>query len=722
MLPHKLSLRNFTSYAQENVDLSSVRFAALVGANGAGKSSLLDALTWALFGEGTKGGPRALDNYVRRGEAEAAVAVEFTLHGALYRVLRSRNVARQRTTVTLLQQHGDRWIDVGGKSVAETQAAIERLLRMDYRVFTASSLILQGHADALTADMTDAERKDVVARILGLDLWERLLEAARPRQGAARDQVRALEIQLQAAETDAARADEIAGQITEIDTYLAQLTSAIVDLDGRADALRADAARKAALDDQDRMGRRELAALAGHEARYTDDLGRARAEQATLRRLATQKPQILAAEELVAALHPRVIAHEHAATQLLNATQVVERAKGELERLTGTVVRDASRLEAAIAQGREQSALLAQVPCVGTDLQPRCQLLARAHSAAEAMPTMQARLEALRRHPEVLGAERRVAAAVHARDAITYDRDAHDRDRQAYQQATSTAQLRPKLDATEQRLAELADVAAFAAAQLEQIADDRTRVSAELERLRAALEVSARATVELATVHRHLDEARRLEGQARETLGGLRQQRDAVAASEARAQALRTELQTAREHLFTWELLVDACGKKGGVPALIVETAVPEIERLANQLLDRLTGGRLRIRLDTQVETKQGTMAEALRIIVLDQGAERPYQTYSGAERFLVDLTLRVALSKFLAHRAGAEIKLLVLDEGIASADAPNRLAITAMLDELARDFDMVLIVTHLDELKDRFPQQIRVVRNGTGSHVEVRA
>ena len=62
MEPVRIDLENFLSYRRETVDLTPVTCAALAGANGAGKSSLLDAITWALFGQGTKGGVKDIDN------------------------------------------------------------------------------------------------------------------------------------------------------------------------------------------------------------------------------------------------------------------------------------------------------------------------------------------------------------------------------------------------------------------------------------------------------------------------------------------------------------------------------------------------------------------------------------------------------------------------------------------------------------------------------------
>jgi exonuclease SbcC len=113
-------------------------------------------------------------------------------------------------------------------------------------------------------------------------------------------------------------------------------------------------------------------------------------------------------------------------------------------------------------------------------------------------------------------------------------------------------------------------------------------------------------------------------------------------------------------------------------------------------------------------------MQEVLRIIVLDGGVERPYQTYSGAERFMVDLALRVALSKFLSHRAGAQIRLFVLDEGLGACDQSNRQAVMAAIQAVAQEFGKTLIITHIAELQDALPQRIEVIKGLEGSRVRI--
>jgi DNA repair protein SbcC/Rad50 len=110
------------------------------------------------------------------------------------------------------------------------------------------------------------------------------------------------------------------------------------------------------------------------------------------------------------------------------------------------------------------------------------------------------------------------------------------------------------------------------------------------------------------------------------------------------------------------------------VQALLIEQALPEIEEDANELLDRLTGGQMRVTFDTQRQLKsQDKLAETLDIRIGDGVGERPYENFSGGEQFRVNFAIRLALSRILARRAGARLQTLVIDEGFGSQDPSGR-------------------------------------------------
>ena len=116
MIPVSLRLRNFMSYGEDvpPLDFSQINTACVTGDNGHGKSTLLDAITWALWGQ-TRA--KSLDDVVRLGQDEAEVEFVFDLEEARYRVIRKRSL-RTRAGQSLLELQG---FDADKKPVSPDQ-------------------------------------------------------------------------------------------------------------------------------------------------------------------------------------------------------------------------------------------------------------------------------------------------------------------------------------------------------------------------------------------------------------------------------------------------------------------------------------------------------------------------------------------------------------------------------------------------------------------------
>ena len=129
MIPRRLRLRNFLSYRDGTVDFSSLHVATLAGRNGDGKSALLDAITWALWGE-ARG--RLEDDRIYLGEQDMRVELDFEVEGDVFRAVRKRTRGRSAGAVDLFQldANGEPRALSGG-TARETHAEINRRLRMD---------------------------------------------------------------------------------------------------------------------------------------------------------------------------------------------------------------------------------------------------------------------------------------------------------------------------------------------------------------------------------------------------------------------------------------------------------------------------------------------------------------------------------------------------------------------------------------------------------------
>ncbi len=152
---------------------------------------------------------------------------------------------------------------------------------------------------------------------------------------------------------------------------------------------------------------------------------------------------------------------------------------------------------------------------------------------------------------------------------------------------------------------------------------------------------------------------------------------------------------------------------KQGIPSLIIEQSLPEIEDRANDLLTRLADGKMRVTLETLRDKKTGGTKETLEIIITDeQGAPRSYETFSGGEAFRVNFALRIALSQMLADRSGVRIRTLGIDEGFGTQDQEGIQNLIEALQVIQEDFDKIIVITHLDRLKEAFPVRIEVEKH----------
>ncbi|MDD5435262.1 MAG: SbcC/MukB-like Walker B domain-containing protein, partial [Nitrospira sp.] len=174
-------------------------------------------------------------------------------------------------------------------------------------------------------------------------------------------------------------------------------------------------------------------------------------------------------------------------------------------------------------------------------------------------------------------------------------------------------------------------------------------------------------------------------------------------------------LQSIKEEARIYSDLAIAFSKKG-IQALLIEEALPEIEEEANILLGKLTDNRMSLSLETQRDTKKGDTVETLDIKISDELGTRNYEMYSGGEAFRIDLSLRIAISRLLVRRAGASMPILIIDEGFGTQDTPSLERLVEAINSIQDDFEKIIVITHLDELKDRFPVLINVVKTADGS------
>ncbi len=850
MIPKYLRISGFLSY-QEPIELDFTGFdlACISGQNGAGKSSLLDAMTWALFGQA-----RRRDDSVINSHANAAeVVFDFWYEKHLYRVQRSK-APNKSTILEFFLQDKDRWRPLTEHTMRDTEARIEQTLRMDYETFINASFFLQGKADQF-AQQRPGDRKRILSSILGLEMWETYRERAYDRR-------RRLELDLAATDRLLAEINTELDEEDERRTRLAGLKESLKQLE----ALRKEKGKnlehlrrlKSSLDEQrrlvdmlsgqlqsarDRLNQRcqqlenrlaerkqaqeRLACAADVEAAYRNwqesraDLERWESVAANFRQYESQRAAPLMAIESersrleqsrknlrqqqtqmdsLEAAQPQIAAELAAAsTQVASTLKQLDLRTGfdsELCQLQGAqteALAENKRLKSDMAELKERIQRLKEASGVdcplcgqplsleerrklveslelqGRDLGDRYranqELVRMGDHRQQTIQTeiknlqlveielrqQQRTLDQLQHRQdqieetlelwnanggkELTALQKKLGSEDFAQEArvelaridaslaeLGYDAAEHDRTRKAELEGRSSEE---QLRQLEMARAALAPLEREIEGLQSQIATDQTETNA----LEASFELAgtkyaadAANVPDLDQVEQELFDLQEQENRVRMQVGGATQAVEVLKSLRIR-QAEKNEQRTDLTGQIARLRTLERAFSKDGVPALLIEQALPEIEAQANDILDRLTNGNMSVRFATQKEYKDKSRddkRETLDILISDSAGWREYEMFSGGEAFRVNFAIRLALSRVLSQRSGARLQSLVIDEGFGSQDAEGRQRLLEAINLVRPDFAKILVITHLEELKDAFPTRIEVEKTETGSQLRM--
>ncbi len=193
--------------------------------------------------------------------------------------------------------------------------------------------------------------------------------------------------------------------------------------------------------------------------------------------------------------------------------------------------------------------------------------------------------------------------------------------------------------------------------------------------------------------------------------------------ADVAAQALRvlsSDIADKSREVSKCDMLKQAFGING-IPHSIVRSVVPLLEATASNILGQMTGGKMAVELVTEKVMKSNNKKEVvtLDIIIADADTGRlPYLSRSGGERVKVALSIILALAEVKSADAGIQIGFRFIDEP-PFLDATGVQAYCDALETIQRRYNdiKVMIITHDQEMRSRFPQSVDVTKDEDGSH-----
>ena len=240
MRPEALEIDGFTVFRDSTrVTFTDADLFAFTGPTGAGKSSLIDAMIFALYGSVPRLGERAVAPVISQGRQDARVRLDFALGEERYTAVRvvRRGKDGNASVREARLEHGD---EVVADKVRELDAAIERLIGLDFRQFTTCAVLPQGDF-ARFLHAPPAERQKLLTQLLGFAVYAAMRQRANQRAAVAQDRMDVAQHRLEHLANVNKRGEKAhAERLAALNALQAEATqglATIADLEGQAEAV-----------------------------------------------------------------------------------------------------------------------------------------------------------------------------------------------------------------------------------------------------------------------------------------------------------------------------------------------------------------------------------------------------------------------------------------------------------------------------------------------------
>jgi DNA repair protein SbcC/Rad50 len=663
--PLKIKLTDFLAYSgTHELDLSAIHAAVICGPNESGKSSLIDSILYALFGQARK----RTEELINEVADKMLVELTFSHANSTYVVERSQKAAKQSLKIA---QDGK---DISERLLGATQKKLDGIVGISYELMLSTAIAQQEEINKLST-MGASDRERVLCEMLRIDQWEKKKEKVNNKLKDYKDldnnismyekEILELNVKIGAIE------DELKDKRKDLEIS----NSLKVDYHEKATAL---------------MGKFE-AAKAFNElesAQYTLE-GQITALEKALSNFNITKMNGEIEQELESTVN-EIKENEEL---ILGTTKCIE----ELEIEGNKIAKDKTE-SLSLRVSSSQTELLNKVPCAGMDINSQCELLASANSAKKKLDEYMKchKGMSIQQINESLEKE-----YVDFSNKLTFYRDSKadliqlnnkltikkgdilkekDSNKRFNEVKLDIVNKKTKLAEVKTKLQKKPN---FDNTEYDQINENLSKITKQYQELSV---VVGKLETEVEYTQKAIDNGK-------ERLNGLYNTRSSIASYRTLQQAY------------------------SDIPTLLFEQAIPTIEQYTNEILSKISPGKV-IQLRSFKETKSNTLQKALDVV---SNTGRDYANNCGSEKVRQSLALRVALSRYNSEQNSIEMPFFILDEGSLGALDDNNLMLTkSTLREIADQFELFLIVTHLTELKDIFDTQILINPAGKDNKIQV--
>lgn len=700
MLPTRLELNNFKSHTHSVIefDFSS---ALIIGeksgdprrSNGSGKSSLLESLTFALYGET---GDKNADDVVKRGQVTCDVTLDFVHNDQKYQIKRTRNAKYSKMITEFWRVTDDGQKEkLHGDTNKITDSIICDTIKCTYDVFLNSVYFRQGSFFDFTQG-TFSTRQALLGSLLNLEDWSKYQKIAKAKFDKLETEIELMRTQLLQTENAEQSLNDSKEELVQLNRQIEHISAESLELERQISDLEssihsdADKGRQAVrireLETERSRLDKEYARLQAVSKTYDSTLSELNSS------LLSAKNAIAEKESSIAQLSKELSDANHEAreaellkmeTSLVEGRAKVRQLRTQIETLTGgdkcnTCGHEwedvTSKQRELAARQQEFDALSAKVQRADAKVSASKAELSRLSKQLFALDRAKTQLIGLNDGLRTLSL--RISTTEGQRSALLEE----------------ILLIEKKLADTKASLESVSNVEALDtyAKKTQQLTEKKAELKAKRDSSKSMFVKNGQLTAQISALQDTIEQR----GKSMERL------------NECTKQAT------------IYGKLTKAFGRDG-VQAIIIDNVVDELTRSANAWLSEFSSEPMHLSFVTQKQGTKGEWKETFDIEINTKNGPQPWHSLSGGEKFIVSFAIRLALGSIQARRMGGETQLLLLDEVSSSLDPYNIDIFISIIRKLEKNMK-VLVITHDPALKDEFETIINVRRTHSGSEVEI--
>jgi len=697
MIPSKLSMENFFSHKNSELDFSEFNSALLIGntegdytkSNGSGKSAIFESILWCLF---NKSRVAMMDDVIRWGENNCKVTLDFLHDGKSYRVIRTRNRMNSTTNVELkvLDSMGS-WKDISGSTSGDTNKRIEETIKLDYKTFINSVYFRQNDISEF-AESDPSRKKDILKSIVDISRWDEYEKKSKSKAKELNSECKILQVILQDFDktNDSIRESEESLKVTAGE--LALLRSKKEDVSKSLNEMRETYQNiKKSLD--------------------TDSYDKIMNDIAEIKKEGKDKKIKRDNESLALDKILSEIKNEESKLNNLKSLNLVKKDVPDniIEDLNSQLTYHKSNM---IALKLEIEKITAHISVSNDTMCPTCGSELSADKHMEFVSSQESRLNLIKKDYQ----NHKIEADSTSSQIDSWNRIINT-NLKIEKDLLQKVNIEYKLDILLKEKAKISDTISNLDLSLDNLKNSLKNNLSILDSIKNEDFQKIRDGIkslekDLEDIDVSISEKDKMIGRIQERLSNLNIKLNEMSES-------KKKLDEKIQKIAVLDKLTKYLSKSG-IQTVLLDSVIEDLEKTSNGILQSICNEPAIIVLETQRVGSDGTsIVETLDLKVKKDGSIQNFKSLSGGEKFRISLALRVAMSDISSRYGGSCLEFLLLDEVNSPLDRYGVETLFVSVIKSLEDRYKILTITHDEALKEKFDNVINVTKINGESDIE---